>query len=148
MTPDSSLKELGHVYLASPYSNFPQGHDEAHRQVCVLAGELRQRGVDVYSPIAESHPIAVHCKVDKLDHAFWMRSCMKAMTRAQALLVADMEGWQVSKGVKMEIAFFKSAKLPVLIINPETLDVEYLSPGMMERSDRFPERVYKMALVV
>jgi hypothetical protein len=42
-------------YLATPYSNFPDGHDTAWEAACRIRGELMQYGVCCYSPIAETH---------------------------------------------------------------------------------------------
>lgn len=100
------------AYLASPYSNLDLVN--AWIDASVIAGRLLRSGVRVFSPIAHAHAIALHCQdIDPLDHAFWLPICEAFMERCDVLIVAHMEGWQESKGIAHEVAFFERARKPI-----------------------------------
>lgn len=103
------------VYLASPYSKYLAGHERAFKDVSRAAGKLLKAGVHVYSPIAHSHPIAMHGKVDHLDHKIWLPLDMKIAGGCDALLIADMQGWEDSAGVTFEIDMFVDTNRPVYL---------------------------------
>jgi nucleoside 2-deoxyribosyltransferase len=108
-------------YLATPYSKYAGGLDAAFRDAAKLAALLLRAGVKCYSPIAHTHPIAVHGKVDPLDHSIWLPFDEAMMRAADVLLVAEMDGWKESKGVLHEINFFATAGKPVFYLDPATL---------------------------
>lgn len=100
-------------YLASPYSLWHRGLEDAFEQACIAAAKLIRQGYFVFSPIAHSHPIAVHGDLDKLDHKLWLEQDERIMDAAAGLIVLRMPGWQHSKGVLSEIAYFERAKKPI-----------------------------------
>lgn len=105
-------------YLATPYSKYPL--EQAFEDAAALAAVLVRAGVKVYSPIAHTHPIAVHGGLRfPLDHAFWMSFDETMMVKADILVVAQMTGWEESKGIAIEIAAFERAKKPVFLFDPE-----------------------------
>jgi hypothetical protein len=106
-------------YLASPYSKYPAGLNAAFEEVSRIAGDLLKKGVFAYSPIAHSHPIARHGRIDPYDHSIWMPLDFKIAAGCQGLIVAMMEGWEESKGVLMELAHFEQKGLPILYYNPD-----------------------------
>lgn len=120
------LKQFGLIYLASPYSQHPEGHEKAYQDVSALAGRLAAGGVKVFCPIAHSHPLAVFAKLDNVDAEFWLKLDHAVMRHCEALVLADMPGLMKSYGVSREIGFFWGAGRPVFKINPATLDI---TPG-------------------
>lgn len=114
---DAVIEELGaaegFAYLATPYTRFPSGIYRAAKLACRAADDLMSKGLVVFSPIAHSHAIAHGGALDPLDHAFWMRQCRPLMEAASALIVVQVPGWQASRGVAAEIAFFRESCLPV-----------------------------------
>jgi len=110
-------------YLATPYTKYPDGIEEAHAEACKLAARLLVNGVMVYSPIAHTHAIAVHGKINPLDHAIWLPFDEAMMQAASVLVVAEMPSWQVSYGIRCEIEWFMRAEKPILYLDPETLKV-------------------------
>lgn len=100
-------------YLASPYSKYPGGTEAAFQEVCKAAAQLIAAGVPVYSPIAHTHPIALHGDMDPLDHEIWLPADMPLMKAAGGLLVLMMDTWQDSYGVSVEIGIFEGAGKPV-----------------------------------
>lgn len=119
-----SLLEFGLIYLATPYSKYEKGITYAFADAACLTGQLLKRGVKVYSPIAHTHPIAIYANINPLDHAIWLPFDQAIMTKADALLVAKMDGWNVSYGIGEEIKFFKQAEKPIFYLNPNTFEVD------------------------
>lgn len=106
-------------YLATPYSKYPLGIEQAFEDAAALAAALVRAGIKVYSPIAHTHPIAVHGGIDPLDHAVWMPFDEAMMAKADLLIVAQMTGWEESKGIAIEIEVFERARKPIFLFDPE-----------------------------
>jgi nucleoside 2-deoxyribosyltransferase len=100
-------------YLASPYSKFEKGHEEAFKEAAKAAATLLKRGLRVFSPIAHSHPIAVYGDIDKVDHDFWLRLDIAILDECDGLLVVMMPGWKESLGVQAEISHAEKTGKPV-----------------------------------
>jgi hypothetical protein len=109
------------AYLATPYSAYKHGPVAAWQAACRLAGRLIKAGTNVYSPIAHSHCIARYGGLDPLDHDLWMPLDKSMMDRCEVLLVAHMEGWEISKGIAIEVAAFEKAGKPIFDLDPQTL---------------------------
>lgn len=118
------LKNDGLFYLATVYSKHPKGIHIAYRDACRLAARLMNIGVDVYSPIAHTHGMAVHGKVAPLDHSIWLKFDAKMMERCDALLVAKMDTWEASFGIAHEIGEFKRSQKSIFYLDPESLEIE------------------------
>lgn len=116
---DRDMRGLG--YLATPYSKYPQGLEVAFRDAARLAARLLRQELRIYSPIAHTHPLAIHGMLDPLDHSLWLPFDEAMMERADYLLVAEMEGWRDSKGIAYEIAFFSRAGKSLYRVDPVTL---------------------------
>ena len=101
------------IYLASPYSHCPLGHEIAFTSACVKVAELYQLGKDVFSPIVHSHPIAKYGGLNPVDHEFWMRRDRWFMDKCDRLLVMTLAGWKESRGVQEEIEYFEAQNKPV-----------------------------------
>lgn len=117
------LRSCGLVYIASPYSRYADGIESAFVEICRITARLIQDGVMAYSPIAHTHPIAIHGNINPLDHALWLSFDEAMMTACNVCLVAEMDGWRDSIGVAHEIAWFSAANKPVLYLNPRSLAV-------------------------
>jgi CTP:molybdopterin cytidylyltransferase MocA len=118
----ASLRLYSLVYLATPYTKYRAGIEQAAIEAARLSGRLITAGIKIYSPIAHSHAIALASKIDPLDHELWMAADAPFMHAAQALLVAEMTGWQESAGIAKEI--FQKLGKPFYFIDPETLEVK------------------------
>lgn len=115
MSPDQ-LKTLrsGRLwYLATVYSKWQDGPDDAFVVACRFAAGLIRDGVPVLSPIAHSHPIAIHGGLDELDHDLWMKADAPLMDAASGLLVLMMPGWRESRGIAQELDSFTRAGKPI-----------------------------------
>lgn len=111
-------------YLATPYSRY-QGGDltAAFLAACRLTADLMTAGYAIYSPIAHTHPIAMNSGLDPLDHTLWLPFDEAMMVAADALMVAQLEGWRESFGIDHEITFFRKARKPIVYLDCVTMRV-------------------------
>jgi hypothetical protein len=116
-----TLKGYGLVYLATPYSKYPDGIEAAFQDASALAYRLLREGVKVYSPIAHTHPLATYGNADPYDHSIWLPFDEAIMARSDACVVAMMPSWRISKGIAHEIKFFEKARKPVHYLAPYAL---------------------------
>lgn len=111
----------GFAYLATPYTHYTGGMDAAAKAACVIAGALIRRDIAVFCPIAESHAIAVAAGLDQCDFSLWMRQDRPKLRAASALIVADLDGWRDSRGVREEIRLFAPLGRPMMLLSTEGL---------------------------
>jgi hypothetical protein len=110
-------------YLATPYTRYPHGIERACADAAALAGRLLKAGVTVYCPVAHGHTISQHSGIDPLDLTIWLPFNDAMLDAASSLIVAEMDGWQESQGVKYEIDKFEKAGKPIFMLSPETLSM-------------------------
>lgn len=118
----------GYVYLASPYSKYRGGVDEAHRLASMAAATLIENGVAVFCPIAHSHPISVHGGLEALSHDVWLPADRPLMERASALCVLRLTGWGESVGVRHELEWFRTQGRPIFTMGASHAVIEHASP--------------------
>lgn len=96
------------IYLAAPYSH-PDHHVRELRtqQASRAAAQLMREGYCVFSPLSHSHPIADHIG-NHLEHDFWLNQCLPFVKWCDELWVLELDGWEKSRGIQMEIEAAKS----------------------------------------
>jgi hypothetical protein len=106
------------VYIATPYSRYPHGMQQAFENACDAAAALMEQGVAVFCPIAMSH--AIETEQVKLkapgwpkDGEFWLNIDKAILKHCTDLFVVQMEGWDNSIGVAEEIAFALAHDIPI-----------------------------------
>jgi len=100
-------------YVASPYSKFPAGIDAAFEAVSRATARLVVELVPAFSPIAHSHPVAIHGGLDPFDHSVWMPFDEPMMNAAHGCIVVMMDGWRESYGIGLELERFRAAGKPI-----------------------------------
>ena len=105
-------------YLGSPYSKYPDGILAAFEEVCRIAALFAKAGIPVYSPIAHTHPIALHGTLDPFDHDMWLPFDEPMLLAAKGLIICEMRGWQVSRGLFYEVERFKAMGKPIRYFDP------------------------------
>ena len=75
----------------------------------------------IYSPIAHTHPIAVHTGMKLHDYEIWIPLDKMMLDRCDVLIVAHMPSWEISKGIKIEIEYFIEAGKPIYDLNIKNL---------------------------
>lgn len=114
-----SLRTL--AYLTSPFNNYHTGSEQAHIDICIIAGHLIEAGVMLYCPIAHSYPISIHTGIELHNYELWMPLDKMMLDRCDTLIVAHMLGWQNSRGIKEEIDYFIESKKPIFDLSIKTL---------------------------
>ena len=109
------------LYVATPYSKYPGGLDEAFKDAASITGRLIKAGLNVYSPIVHSHPCALYGKIDPHNHDIWLPYNATMMDKSEALLVIKMFTWESSVGIAHEIEWFNNARKPVHYLDPIVL---------------------------
>jgi hypothetical protein len=115
------LKKFDLIYIGTPYSRYPGGIDAAFVDACRITARLLREGLSVYSPIAHTHPVAIHGNIDPLDHSIWLPFDAAMMDKSDAMIVAVMTGWESSHGIGHEIEAFVVAGKPVYFMKPDDL---------------------------
>lgn len=123
MTTIHDLRHLGLAYLATPYSLYQAGIERAYEDASAITARLAERGLTAFSPIAHSHSVAKFGNLNPKDGMFWIKHDEIFMDKADFLIVAQLDGWEVSEGVTIEIDVFQEAGKPVFYLNPTTLEV-------------------------
>jgi hypothetical protein len=94
------------VYLASPYSHpDPEVREERFQAVARHAAKLMRDGVNVFSPISHTHPIAQYDLPQGWE--FWERYDRAMLGVCSRMIVLKLDGWKESKGVAAEIAIMQ-----------------------------------------
>ena len=111
-------------YLATPYSKYPGGIEEAFRLACRATADLIRAGIRAYSPIAHTHPVAIHGGIDPYDHRIWLTADEPFMHAACGLIVLKAESWELSYGISEESKAFEKAGKPIVYMEPGVIPVE------------------------
>ena len=119
----SQLRHHSLIYVASPYTRYPQGPDAAFEEICLITSELIARKLNVFSPIAHGHGLSKHGGIPMFDAALWQAIDAPFVAACDALMVAMMPSWRTSKGVAHEIAEFRAAGKPVYYLDPASMTV-------------------------
>ena len=108
-------------YLASPYTAYAAGMEQAFIDVAILAGRLFAIGIPTFSPIAHAFPYVKYGNLDPLDYPAWKPVQERLMDACDSLIVAHMDGWEKSVGIQHEIAYFMRAEKPIFDLDCESL---------------------------
>jgi hypothetical protein len=108
------------IYLASPYSKYPEGREEAFKTVCKKAGELMNLGWNIFCPIAHSHPIEQSGATIDNSHGFWLKQDFAVLERCDELFVYKMPGWEESFGVQEEMNVAQRLGIPIRLLEFES----------------------------
>jgi hypothetical protein len=114
-------------YLASPYSH-ENGAVEHARYMDAKAHAihytLEEKDFAVFSPINYSHPIHVRMKDMKMtpiSYQSWIDWDLSILEQADALWVLKLPGWDVSRGVMIEMTYANTMAIPIVYKEPEVM---------------------------
>lgn len=119
-----------YLYLACPYTDKdPLVEEQRYLAVVRAAGHLMLQGFNVFSPIAHSHPIALHGMTQPTTGLFWKKQDIPLLKHASALVVLMLPGWEHSKGLAWEIETARALHMPLLWLNSDfsVYDIEKLA---------------------
>lgn len=104
-------------YLASPYTHpSPAVREQRYRDLQEYAGPLMASGQFIYAPILHTHHVAARYSLP-VEFEWWERYNRAFIERSAGVIVADMNGWRESRGVRYEIALARSLSLPVWLLD-------------------------------
>jgi hypothetical protein len=106
------------IYLASPYSH-PNKKVEYQRflDVTRIAAKRLRMGEVIFSPIMHGHPAVEHAGYAG-DAESWQFHNINMLRRSDRLMIATLDGWRESKGVRWEVASAIAMKIPRIYLEP------------------------------
>jgi hypothetical protein len=118
------------IYLASPYTpHHGESVEDRVNHITKIAARMMEQGHTVFCPIAHSHAIADYLPDElRYDHDFWMKQDLPVLEKCEMLIIAQLEGWKESKGVKQEFEFALSKKIQVGFLDPEEFMAAPIGP--------------------
>lgn len=116
-----SLHERGqYFYLASPYSSPDKSIEQArYEEVMWFAAQLTNAGWHIYCPIMHCHEMAKRHKL-ATDAATWRAYNCTMIRYSRGLFIADIDGWEVSKGVTQETQFARDLSMRIRLVTHRT----------------------------
>jgi len=104
------------IYLASPYNHEdPSVRDWRYEQTMELLAGLLMSGKFVYSPIVHCHEMSKKFPLS-IRFDFWREFDFHMIDLAKCLYVYQLEGWETSTGVSLEIAHAENISKPVVYL--------------------------------
>jgi hypothetical protein len=106
------------IYLASPYSHEnPDVQEARFKAVCLVAAKLIGRGHMIFSPIAHSHPIALHGLAG--DWQTWRAFDLAMIDACKEVWMLLLPGWGKSEGMRDEEEYAMSLGKPVRYLHAD-----------------------------
>jgi len=104
------------IYLASPYSHKDNKVRQSRYEIAVLvtAKLLASEEVNVFSPIAHSHPLTLTNVTIRHDWDFWKEIDFQMIRKCDMLIALEMDGSDTSLGMQEEIAYAHELGIPVI----------------------------------
>ncbi len=106
----------GFWYVATPYRGHPAGLEAGFEAACRYTAALMDAGVEVYSPIAHSHPISQFTRADPKSD-YWLQRQLPYMAAARGMIIAKIPGWNRSSGIQFEKDWFSARGRPIFILS-------------------------------
>jgi hypothetical protein len=103
------------IYLASPYSNDPEGNYAAMLDVCKRL-VARAPAPLVFSPVVYFHTFCQHVPYENV-----MKMCLGMLKRSDQFIIVDLPGWTISKGVRTESVAWVGMGGGIQLMNPQSL---------------------------
>ena len=105
------------IYVASPYTHRDWAmREERYQAACRQVADMLCRGVEAFSPICHSHPLAGYGLPG--DWAFWRDYDLKFLEMCDEIWVLMLDGWEESTGVQAEIAAALKMGKRVVFVEP------------------------------
>ena len=101
-------------YLATPYSKYPLGIEQAYLDAAKMTALLMEHKVFVFSPIVHTHTPAKYTTGNPLTSDYWFSLDEKYIMLSKGIIVCKMKGWEESEGIKKEVELANKLKLPVI----------------------------------
>jgi hypothetical protein len=116
----SPIAKLSLYFVSSPYSD-PKLEVKAERknQTTMAVNALLKQGVYAITPLEKLEAVSYGGLPDNFD--FWGKYSLGLLEKCDGMIVLRLPGWDQSTGVKAEIAYAQSRRIPVVHANLEDL---------------------------
>ena len=106
------------AYLAVPYSHKdPAVMAARFNQVNVVAASLMKKGITLFSPISQNHPVALAGGLP-VEWEYWEKFGRNFLACCHTLYVLKLDGWKESVGVQAEIKIATEMGLDIIYLDP------------------------------
>ncbi len=123
LTINLEFKTTDLFYLATPYSHIDSAVRVARfKAVNRLAAKLMCKGLNIYSAISHTHPIAVSGRLPK-EWEYWKNLDTIMLSKCIGIIIYTQPGWQSSKGVIAEIEIAEKLGLSISHLRPQKGEV-------------------------
>src|SRR5258708_32380474 len=110
-------EHLGYWYLGSPYSHTDEAIRIYRYEAAMMAvAYLLKNNIWVYSPIVHCHELSVRYKLPT-DAKFWEEYNFSLLRPSKGLFILTIDGWQESKGLKVEQDWATNLSLKTYKVN-------------------------------
>jgi hypothetical protein len=104
------------IYIASPYTHESKYiREERFKSVSYYTYLQIKEGKVVFSPITYGHTLTYFGDLPT-DWEFWEKLCISFLDKCNELHILTLEGWEESRGIKMEIEYAKKKGIPIKYI--------------------------------
>ena len=105
------------IYLAGPYSTpDPKERNKRVKTLAKVAGKLiKDKDVYVFSPITHGHPINLSVK-ESIGYDYWLAFDKALLDTCDEMWIADLPGWENSKGIAEEINHCNTNGKPIRMV--------------------------------
>lgn len=122
------------IYMASPYTSYPDGKRWAAHDAAFAAMSLMKKGKAVYSPVVHGHHITETTGEweefhEDQDHWFTVNEPMMAV--CDICVVAMLDGWDKSVGIAREVEYFKREGRSILYLSKKELGLDDSPESML-----------------
>jgi hypothetical protein len=114
------------IYLASPYTHPDRAVREARFYLVAQAGAaLAIKGYHFFCPITHTHPIDLELQRLGIDLSsdFWQKFDKPFLQMCNRFFILNIEGWDQSKGIQNETAFFAKRGIIAELLTPNEIDL-------------------------
>lgn len=117
------IKDKPLLYLCTVYTSHAWGLDEAALEASSLLGKLLKAGHRVFCPIAHCHRASM-LEGLPTDFDWWMDYDEGWIDLCDGLLVAKMDNWEQSKGIRHEVRYANAVGKPVQYLDVDTMEIQ------------------------
>lgn len=140
----TNYKHAHLYYLASPYSHENREvMNERARLATKAAVDLLNKGIYVFAPIPYNAPWEAYELPFHWD--FWAEFDKAFVSRMDAVVVLQLEGWDKSRGVAAEVEFANENGIPVYHLTLDQIensDLSHIEPNKV-KNDRIELAIEK-----
>ena len=113
------------IFVSGPYSSTnPEEKKTRVKAIASACIKIMQSGDMAISPLTFGLSLIEKSEQDLPEsYEFWDRFCREFVATADVMYVLDLEGWELSSGVKDEIAAAKACNIPVKLVHHESLSL-------------------------